>query len=78
MIEYFRNFLEPSLVAHAEITLILQIFSREHVLQAIHNHHQTHSGGLGVSTVLDVGCSTGDSTRALADWFPSAHITVST
>lgn len=44
--------------------------------QAIEDHHQMHSNGLGVSAVLDVGCSIGDSTRALADWFPSAHITV--
>ena len=46
------------------------------IWQAIAEHHTMHSGGLGVSAVLDVGCSIGDSTRALADWFSDAHITV--
>lgn len=47
-------------------------------MQAISSHHQMYSGGQGVSSVLDIGCSIGDSTRELADWFPDAHVTVST
>jgi ubiquinone/menaquinone biosynthesis C-methylase UbiE len=44
------------------------------VWQAIEDHHRAHSNGLGVSAILDVGCSTGESTQALAAGFPDAKL----
>ncbi|CAK9259820.1 unnamed protein product [Sphagnum jensenii] len=43
-------------------------------LWAIEDHHRAHSNGLGVSAILDVGCSTGESTQALAAGFPDAEL----
>jgi 2-polyprenyl-3-methyl-5-hydroxy-6-metoxy-1,4-benzoquinol methylase len=45
-------------------------------LWAIEDHHRAHSNGLGVSAILDVGCSTGESTQALAAGFPDAKLVV--
>ncbi|XP_024370802.2 uncharacterized protein [Physcomitrium patens] len=61
----------PTAKSAAEATQVL----RSAWLQAISSHHQMYSGGQGVSSVLDIGCSIGDSTRELADWFPDAHVT---
>ncbi len=47
-----------------------------YVWQAIEDHHRAHSNGLGVSAILDVGCSTGESTQALAAGFPDAKLVV--
>eukprot|EP00249_Psilotum_nudum_P009922 c22233_g1_i4 orf=760-1422(+) len=44
-------------------------------LQCIQDHHQQNSGDLGISDILDIGCSVGVSTRCLAEKFPSAEMT---
>lgn len=44
-------------------------------LKAIEDHHHKCSGGLEISDILDIGCSTGIGTRYLADRFPSAQVT---
>jgi hypothetical protein len=51
-------------------------FEMAYVWQAIEDHHRAHSNGLGVSAILDVGCSTGESTQALAAGFPDAKLVV--
>jgi hypothetical protein len=47
-------------------------FLRGNWLDRIQEHHEAHSGGLPVKTIVDVGCATGISTRFLADRFASA------
>ncbi|CAI7892200.1 unnamed protein product [Closterium sp. NIES-53] len=44
-------------------------------LDTIQAHHAAHAGGAPVQAVLDVGCSSGVSTRWLASYFPQADVT---
>lgn len=46
-------------------------------LKAIEQHHLQHSGNSMIRDILDIGCSVGVSTRFLAEYFPSAKVTVS-
>lgn len=48
-------------------------YLRGNWLERIREHHEMHSGGLPVKTIVDVGCATGISTRFLADKFGSAE-----
>ncbi|BFI25842.1 hypothetical protein MPTK2_1g24880 [Marchantia polymorpha subsp. ruderalis] len=49
--------------------------SRGNWADAIDSHHASFSGGLPVGDVVDLGCSTANSSRFLADRFPTAQVT---
>jgi hypothetical protein len=68
----FRFIHQPSSGLHSGQILKWHLY----VWQAIEDHHRAHSNGLGVSAILDVGCSTGESTQALAAGFPDAKLVV--